>query len=31
MNLTDVEQREATRQFVNKWRGKGNEEEDGQS
>ena len=27
--MTDAEQREAARQFVNKWRGKGNEDEDG--
>ena len=31
MGLTDTEQREAARQFVNKWRGKGNEDEDGRS
>ncbi|MCI6649681.1 MAG: N-6 DNA methylase [Lachnospiraceae bacterium] len=29
--MTDAEQREAARQFVNKWRGKGNEDEDGRS
>lgn len=29
--MTDIEQREAARQFVNKWRGKGNEDEDGRS
>ena len=27
--MTDAEQREAARQFVNKWRGNGNEDEDG--
>ena len=27
--ITDAEQREAARQFVNKWWGKGNEDEDG--
>ena len=29
--MTDVEQREAARQFVNKWINRGNEEEDGRS
>ena len=29
--MTDAEQREAARQFVNKWHGKGNEDEDGRS
>ncbi len=29
--MTDAEQREAAHQFVNKWRGKGNEDEDGRS
>lgn len=29
--MTDAEQREAARQFVNRWRGKGNEDEDGRS
>lgn len=29
--MTEAEQREAARQFVNKWRGKGNEDEDGRS
>ena len=29
--MTDAEQREAARQFVNKWRGNGNEDEDGRS
>ncbi len=29
--MTDAGQREAARQFVNKWRGKGNEDEDGRS
>lgn len=29
--MTDGEQREAARQFVNKWRGRGNEDEDGRS
>jgi hypothetical protein len=29
--MTDSEQREAARQFVNKWRGRGNEDEDGRS
>lgn len=29
--MTDAEQREAARQFVNKWQGKGNEDEDGRS
>jgi hypothetical protein len=29
--MTDAEQREAARQFVNKWRGRGNEDEDGRS
>ena len=31
VNMTDAEQREAAHQFVNKWRGKGNEDEDGRS
>lgn len=29
--MTDAEQREAARHFVNKWRGRGNEDEDGRS
>ena len=29
--MTDVEQREAVRQFVNKWNNRGNEEEDARS
>lgn len=29
--MTDAEQREAARQFVNKWNGRGNEDEDGRS
>ncbi|MGI6098066.1 MAG: DNA methyltransferase [Dethiobacteria bacterium] len=29
--MTDAEQREAARQFINKWQGKGNEDEDGRS
>lgn len=29
--MTDAEQREAARQFANKWQGKGNEDEDGRS
>lgn len=29
--MTDAEQREAARQFVQKWQGKGNEDEDGRS
>lgn len=29
--MTDAEQREAARQFINKWNGKGNEDEDGRS
>lgn len=29
--MTDAGKREAARQFVNKWRGKGNEDEDGRS
>lgn len=29
--MTDAQQREAARQFVNRWRGKGNEDEDGRS
>lgn len=29
--MTDAEQREAARQFVNKWRGRGREDEDGRS
>lgn len=29
--MTDSEQREAARQFVNRWRGRGNEDEDGRS
>ena len=29
--MTDAEQREAARQFINKWRGNGNEDEDGRS
>lgn len=29
--MTDAEQREAARQFVNKWRGRGNGDEDGRS
>lgn len=29
--MTDAEQREAARQFVNKWNGHGNEDEDGRS
>jgi len=29
--MTDVEQREAARQFVNKWNNRGNEEEDARS
>ncbi len=29
--MTDAEQREATRQFINRWRGRGREDEDGRS
>lgn len=29
--MTDAEQREAARQFVNRWMGKGKEDEDGRS
>ena len=29
--MTDTEQREAVRQFVNRWMGKGKEDEDGRS
>lgn len=29
--MTDVEQREAARQFINKWKGRGNEDMDGRS
>ena len=29
--MTDAEQREAVRQFVNRWMGKGKEDEDGRS
>lgn len=29
--MTDAEQREAARQFVNRWNGKGREDEDGRS
>ena len=29
--MTDTEQREAARQFVNRWNGKGKEDEDGRS
>ena len=29
--MTDAEQREAARQFANKWHGRGNEDEDGRS
>lgn len=29
--MTDIEQRESARQFYNKWRGKGNEDQDGRS
>ncbi|MCH4072063.1 DNA methyltransferase [Pseudoramibacter sp.] len=29
--MTDAEQREAARQFINRWQGKGNEDEDGRS
>ena len=30
-SMTDAEQREAARQFVNRWMGKGKEDEDGRS
>ena len=29
--MTDAEQREAARQFINRWKGRGNEDEDGRS
>ena len=29
--MTDAEQREAARQFANKWKGRGREDEDGRS
>ena len=29
--MTDAEQREAARQFVNRWMGKGKEDEDGRA
>ena len=29
--MTDAEQREAARQFVNRWMGKGKEDEDGRT
>jgi hypothetical protein len=29
--MTDAEQREAARQFINRWQNKGNEDEDGRS
>lgn len=30
-SMTDAEQREAARQFVNRWMGKGKEDEDGRN
>ena len=29
--MTDAEKREAARQFINRWMGRGNEDEDGRS